>query len=126
MAVSEVVRVADICLMSRDVEKRTRFYEDLGLSVTLDQGGLKCLPLGDKELAIHREVSGEPVGPGISLLVDDLESLIGNLKSKGIKFNGPSESHMGTSAIKVEDPEGFWLEIHQLKRENPQQARFFK
>ena len=37
MRSSNVVRVADITLMSRDVEKRSAFYEKIGLTKTLDR-----------------------------------------------------------------------------------------
>lgn len=120
-----VVRVADVCLMSKDVKKRASFYESIGLSITLDQGGLKCLPLGDRELVIHEEITGAPLGPGIGLLVDDLESLIKRLKENDVKYEGPAKSHLGTMSVTVRDPEGFWLEFHQLDKTHPQQARFF-
>jgi catechol-2,3-dioxygenase len=118
-------RVADIGLMSKDVEKRAKFYESIGLLKTLDQGGLKCFPLGDKELAIHEEIPGVPPGPGIGLLVSDLDSLIKRLKENRIEFKGPAKSHLGTMAVSVTDPEGFGLEFHQLDRTHPQQARFY-
>jgi catechol-2,3-dioxygenase len=121
-----IVRVADITLMSKDAQKRAKFYDSIGLLKTLDQGGLKCFPLGDKELAVHEEMAGDPRRVIISLLVDDLESLIKQLKEKGVKFDGPAGSHMGTMAVSVSDPEGFGLELHQLDRMHPQQARFLE
>jgi len=120
-----IVRVADIGLLTKDVEKRTEFYEKIGLMRTLNRPGLKCLPLGDKELAIHEEVPGVPLGPGISLLVDDLEPLIKRLNENGIEYEGPQRSHLGSVSVSVRDPEGFGLEFHQLDRTHPQQARFF-
>ena len=86
---------------------------------------MKCFPLGDKELAIHEEIPGLPLGAGISPLVEDLDSLIKRFEEKGVAFEGPSKSHMGTQAISVNDPEGFGLEFHQLDRDHPQQSRFF-
>ena len=102
------------------------FYEAIGLLKTLDQGGLKCFPFGDKELAIHKEITGDPKRVVISLLVDDLDSLTMRFEEKGVKFEGPAESHMGTAAVSVNDPEGIGLEFHQLDRKHPQQARFFE
>ena len=120
-----IVRVADITLMSQDVERRTRFYESIGLRRTLDQGGLKCLPLGDKELAVHEQIAGDRRKVIISLLVDDLGSLVKGLEEHGVEYDGPAKSHMGTMAVSISDPEGLGLEFHQLDRKHPQQARFF-
>ncbi len=125
MGSNNIVRVADITLMSRDVERRSAFYEKIGLTKTLDHVGLKCFPLGDKELAIHEEMPQVPAGVRISLLVEDLDLLIKRFKEQGVKFEGPSKSHLGTMAISVRDPEGLGLEFHQLDKNHPQQGRFF-
>lgn len=116
-----ILKIVDITFVAKDVKRTADFYAKVGLRKLLDEGdGLQVFRLGDKELAIHREMpeEGEIPSPNtvhISCVVADLKKLLEDLDNNGVQYTTPKGSHLGAEAVHVTDPDGNHIEFHQKK-----------
>jgi catechol 2,3-dioxygenase-like lactoylglutathione lyase family enzyme len=100
-----------ITIPSLHVEKATEFYKTLGLQLIVDAlpryVRFEC-PDGDATLSIHK-VDELPKGNGITIYFEDenLDTLVLNLKQKGITFiSDPEDKTYLWREAHLEDPDG--------------------
>ncbi len=100
-----------ITIPSLHVEKATEFYKTLGLKLIVDAlpryVRFEC-PDGDATLSIHK-VDKLPKGNGITIYFEDenLDTLVLNLKQKGITFiSDPEDKTYLWREAHLEDPDG--------------------
>ena len=100
-----------ITIPSLHVEKATEFYKTLGLQLIVDASPryvrFEC-PDGDATLSIHK-VDKLPKGNGITIYFEDenLDTLVLNLKQKGITFiSDPEDKTYLWREAHLEDPDG--------------------
>ena len=100
-----------ITIPSLHVEKATEFYKTLGLQLIVDAlpryVRFEC-PDGDATLSIHK-VEELPKGNGITIYFEDenLDTLVLNLKQKGITFiSDPEDKTYLWREAHLEDPDG--------------------
>jgi catechol 2,3-dioxygenase-like lactoylglutathione lyase family enzyme len=100
-----------ITIPSLHVEKATEFYKTLGLKLIVDAlpryVRFEC-PDGDATLSIHK-VNELPKGNGITIYFEDenLDTLVLNLKQKGITFiSDPEDKTYLWREAHLEDPDG--------------------
>ena len=110
----------EIELNSKNPEAGKKFYNDLlGLSVYVDQNGLKVFDSGwaglDLGVSTHN-----PEKTTITFLVGNLEECVGDLKKKGCDVGAIYDTHLGMRAIELEDPEGNRIEIQCPTEKSPQ------
>jgi catechol 2,3-dioxygenase-like lactoylglutathione lyase family enzyme len=112
-----------------DVDAAVAFYRDmLGFEVGMQpaQGGFAALMKGDLRLLINRPGAGGagqsmPDGntpaPGgwnrIMVEVNDLDTLVGELRQKGASFRNEIVTGNGGKQILLEDPSGNAIELFQ-------------
>jgi catechol-2,3-dioxygenase len=110
-------KVVDITFIAKDVDQTASFYEKVGLK-DLGVSEPRVFQIGDKELAIHSELSPDYPVPNpntvyVSVVVNDLTELCRHLDEEGIYYFGPNSSHLGQESIHLTDPDGNHLEVHQ-------------
>jgi catechol 2,3-dioxygenase-like lactoylglutathione lyase family enzyme len=119
-----IVGMYDITVMSKDVAKATAFYEKLGFKKGHNKPGLTVFPVGNVELAIHKAIPKDELGPasatapgsvGISFIVEDVSPIAERLKAEGIPFVGPKLIHAGFSGLTTRDPDGNTINFFQKK-----------
>ena len=112
-----------------DVQKSIDFYVDLLSFKLIEQYGpaMAIVQRGDLELWLAGPMSsaakpmpdGSKPEPGgwnrIVLLVDDLDEVVVNLKSKNVKFRNEILSGPGGRQILLEDPSGNCVELFEGK-----------
>src|SRR6186997_1381511 len=115
--------------MVEDVESAIEFYtEQLGFTLgtnaspafaDVTKGNLRLLLSGRKSSAGRPMPDGTLPFPGgwnrIELVVDDLASEVGKLKSKGLHFRNEIITGPGGSQILLIDPSGNFIELFQPK-----------
>jgi catechol 2,3-dioxygenase-like lactoylglutathione lyase family enzyme len=115
-----------ITIPSLHVEKATEFYKTLGLQLIVDAlpryVRFEC-PDGDATLSIHK-VDELPKGNGITIYFEDenLDTLVLNLKQKGITFISDAEDKTWLwREAHVEDPDGNHIILYHAgtNRKNP-------
>ena len=117
------IKLHEIELYSKDPEASKRFYNGvLGIPINVDQDGLKCFDSGWPGLDVDASVHF-PGKVSISFLVDDLDAFMKELRAKGIKVDGPDESHLGMRAFALQDPDGHRVEIQTPTEKSPQWLR---
>ena len=102
-----------------DVDQAVRFYTDvLGLSWREDRPELGVqgawLDAGGQQVHL---IEGEPPpgrGQHFALLVDDLDRVVGELRSSGVKVSDPSPVGTSRQAF-LDDPAGNLIELHQAR-----------
>jgi catechol 2,3-dioxygenase-like lactoylglutathione lyase family enzyme len=116
-------KLHEIELNAKDPEASKRFYSDiLGISIMLNQRGLKCFDSGwmglDFDVSTHF-----PGKVSISFLVPDIDQFVTELKEKGVQVEAPRESHLGMRAVALEDPDGHRVEIQTPTEKSPDWLR---
>jgi catechol 2,3-dioxygenase-like lactoylglutathione lyase family enzyme len=115
-----------ITIPSLDVEKATAFYKTLGLKLIVDAMPryvrFEC-PDGDATLSIHK-VDVLPKGDGTTIYFEDdnLDTLVLNLKQKGITFiSDPEDKTYLWREAHLEDPDGNNIILYHAgtNRKNP-------
>jgi len=102
-----------------DVDQAVRFYIDvLGLAGREDRPELGVqgawLDAGGQQVHL---IEGEPPpgrGQHFALLVDDLDRVVGELRSGGVKVSDPSPVGTSRQAF-LSDPAGNLIELHQAR-----------
>ena len=100
-----------------DVDQAVRFYTGvLGLSRREDRPelGVQGAWLDAGEQQVHL-IRGEPPpgrGQHFALLVDDLDRVVGEIRSSGVKVSDPSPVGTSRQAF-LSDPAGNLIELHQ-------------
>jgi catechol 2,3-dioxygenase-like lactoylglutathione lyase family enzyme len=114
------IRLHEIELNANDPEASKRFYHDvLGISINVDQEGLKCFDSGWPGLDIDASVHF-PGKVSISFLVDDIDAFAKELRAKGVSVDDPDDSHLGMRAFALENPDGHRVEIQSPTDKSPQ------
>ncbi len=110
-------------LYYKDLEKATRFYEEvMGFELTVDQGWAKIyrvtdgahVGVVDESRGYHRASPTKPVM--VTLVVPDADAWYQYLRGRGVETL--SEPHdveeLGLRAFLLEDPEGYVIEIQKF------------
>lgn len=113
------IRIHEIETGSANLSAANSFYQALGLVPRLEDGNLTVFGSGmqglDFNLADHL-----PQGTvQISLLTDDLKTLMQQLTQEQIAFEGPYESHLGMLAIRLQSPDGIPIVINTPTDSSP-------
>lgn len=112
------MRLTEIALFTPDVERATRFYEELlGMKPELEPGEKAQFHPGDVTVLIHRKVEtapGElPDEDHMAFAVTDVDASCRSLVAGGFTLAfGPTTYPWGRSAY-LRDPDGRLVELHQ-------------
>jgi catechol 2,3-dioxygenase-like lactoylglutathione lyase family enzyme len=114
------IKLHEIELNAKDPNASKKFYHEiLGLSVAVDQEGLKVFDSGwlgiDVDASTHY-----PDKTSVSFLVEDLDKFVAELKAKGVTIDAPYDTHLGMRAIALQDPDGHRIEIQCPTEQSPQ------
>lgn len=110
-------------LYVEDLEACVSFYKDmLGLPLRRQRADFAHFDAGNGalfELISGGKASQSPKGTDqqpivLGLRVDDLESVMLELKGKGVNFIGEADEYKGTRWVQFYDPEGNRLELKQI------------
>jgi catechol 2,3-dioxygenase-like lactoylglutathione lyase family enzyme len=113
------MKLHEVGFFAKDPDASTRFYhETLGLKLDHDEDGLSVFDSGWPGLEIGA-CSGYPDRVHISFIVEDVDIIADDLRSKGIRFAGPEEIHLGKRAIMLKDPDGLRVMIQSPTEESP-------
>ncbi len=113
-------KLHEVELYTKDPSGSRKFYEEvLGFKLNLTEpAGLNVFDSGwpgvDFDTSVH-----QPGKSQVSFITDDLPALVASLKQKGIRFTGPTDSHLGLQAVSFEDPEGHVIVIQCLTEKSP-------
>ena len=109
----------EVELNSKDVESSKKFYNELlGLSVHVDQDGLKVFDSGWSGLDLNVSVHN-PDSTTITFLVNNLDECVEVLKDKNCEKSDIYETHLGLRVVKLEDPDGNIIQIQSPTEESP-------
>jgi predicted enzyme related to lactoylglutathione lyase len=122
--VDQIKFVVGFLLSSADPKRLAAFYRDV-LNIPLKEsthGGtaahFEC-DLGNVHFAIHPIYPGQPkpvnTSARIGFAVFDIDKAQDNLKSRNIKFYGPTKADYGTS-IALIDPDGNPVDLYELSK----------
>jgi catechol 2,3-dioxygenase-like lactoylglutathione lyase family enzyme len=113
------MKLHEIGLLVKDPKASQKFYHDtLGLDLHHEEDGLSVFNSGWPGVEIGA-CSGYPDRVHISFIVDDVNKLAEELRSKGIKFGGPGDIHLGKRAIVLMDPDGLRVLIQSPTAASP-------
>jgi len=109
--------VHHVSLNVADVDEAVRFYVDvLGLSVRDDRPDLGIggawLDAGGQQVHLIKSEPPPARGQHFALLVDDLDAVISDLRSRGVTVSDASPVGTGRQAF-LNDPAGNLVELHQ-------------
>ncbi len=114
-------RLGAIILLVSDIERSTNFYKDtLGLPLKTKSSEWVEFFTKDTTLALHPVKKESKVRPGaggvlVGFMINDLESTVGVLKEKRVKFFKQLRNEsFGKHAI-IEDPDGYLISIAEIK-----------
>jgi catechol-2,3-dioxygenase len=117
--------ICELVLETDDVPRLQSFYRELGLGLLLEEEGrvwlaageccrLGIWPPGEKEFS---DRGGRHVHFALSVDRDGLESLIENLRGRGIEVQGPVEHDGGDRSVYFSDPAGNRVELWDFFRD---------
>ena len=109
--------VHHVSIMTPDVDAALDFYVDvLGLSVRSDRPdfgiGGAWLDAGGQQVHLVEGAAPNYAGQHFALLVDDLDGVVTELRSRGYEVNDPFASGVGRQTT-VTDPCGNVVELNQ-------------
>ena len=121
------LRPAGVRYQVKDVDRSVAFYtQHLGFKLEqqagpafakVSNGTLTLWLSGPKSSGSRPMPDGRQQEPGgwnrIALEVDDLPSLVAEMKKAGLRFRNEIETGPGGSQIQLEDPDGNPIELHQ-------------
>ncbi|MDQ3725327.1 MAG: VOC family protein [Actinomycetota bacterium] len=117
--------ICELVLETDDVPRLQSFYRELGLGLLLEEedrvwlaAGERCRlgiwPPGEKEFS---DRGGRHVHFALSVDRDGLESLIANLRGRGVEVQGPVEHDGGDRSVYFSDPAGNRVELWDFFRD---------
>lgn len=117
--------ICELVLETEDVQELQSFYRDLGLDLLLEEEGrvwlaagkhcrLGIWPPGEKEFS---DRGGRHVHFALSVGSGKLESLSGDLRSRGVEVQGPIEHDGGDRSAYFFDPAGNRVELWDFFRD---------
>lgn len=117
--------ICELVLETDDVPRLQSFYRELGLDPLLEEGdrvwlaaGEHCRlgiwPPGEKEFS---DRGGSHVHFALSVGSDGLDSLTGQLRSRGVEVQGPVEHDGGDRSAYFFDPAGNRVELWDFFRD---------
>ena len=113
------MKLHEIGLFARDPKASRKFYHDtLGLRIDHEEEGLCVFGSGWPGLEIGA-CSGYAERVHVSFIVDDVDTLAEDLRSRGIEFKGPAEIHLGKRAIMLTDPDGLRVLVASPTESSP-------
>jgi catechol 2,3-dioxygenase-like lactoylglutathione lyase family enzyme len=119
--------ITSVRYMVHDVEESVAFYTKmLGFEVLtsappafadVKRGNLRLLISGPKSSAGRPMADGATPGPGgwnrIHLIVDDIDTVVGQLRDAGASFRNDIVQGPGGKQILLQDPSGNFVELFQ-------------
>jgi catechol 2,3-dioxygenase-like lactoylglutathione lyase family enzyme len=100
------MRIFDLTIYTTKFEAIKSFYSRLGFEVVHENpNGLVVYGLGGAELAFHRSEK-DTSGLSISVISEDLDSLIERLKVEGVVVGKERPIHANFTGIEIRDPQG--------------------
>ncbi len=107
--------ISAVWLPVTDMDRSVGFYRDaLGLDVVEREGGWTEVTAGDQIIGLN---SGEsPAGEGgavIAFNVQDIDSTVAELRTRGVQFAGEVSEHPWGRIAPFTDPDGNSLQVIQ-------------
>ena len=100
------MRIFDLTIYTTKFEAIKSFYSRLGFNVVHEiPKNLVVYDLGSIELAFHT-AEKDTTGLSISVISDDLDSLIETLKEDGVEVGKERPIHANFTGIELSDPQG--------------------
>ncbi|MCP4710700.1 MAG: VOC family protein [Planctomycetes bacterium] len=113
------MKLHEIGLLARDPQVSKKFYHDvLGLRLDHEEPGLSVFGGGWPGVEIGA-CSGYPDRVHISFIVEDIDKLTEEFRTKGIEFAGPTDIHLGKRGIILVDPDGLRVSIQSPTEASP-------
>ncbi|MHC4611479.1 MAG: VOC family protein [Planctomycetota bacterium] len=113
------MKLHEIGLFAKDPQASRKFYHDtLGLRLDHEEPGLSVFDGGWPGIEIGA-CAGYPDRVHISFIVDDVDELAGELRARGIEFQGPADIHLGKRGIVLRDPDGLRVLIQSPTEDSP-------
>jgi len=109
-----------VWLYSTDVPRAAAFYRDeVGLPLLDDRDSVVHFDAGNIRLSIHPARPDAPTGTDafFVFVVDDIEETIGELSSRGVRFEGGVVNEPYGRIVEFRDPDGHELYLWQMPRE---------
>jgi catechol-2,3-dioxygenase len=117
--------ICELVLETDDVPRLQSFYRELGLRLLLEEEGrvwlaagehcrLGIWPPGEQEFS---DRGGRHVHFALSVGRDGLESLIEDLRERGVEVQGPVEHDGGDRSVYFSDPAGNRVELWDFFRD---------
>ena len=114
-------RLETVFLWTRDFDRMRTFYRDIqGLPVTYENPHFAAFAAGRCEIAVHEEREPHVRSDGwhMEFLLDDIESVVAELASRGVAVSPVRKERFGRIAT-FQDPEGNVIGLE----EPPKRAR---
>lgn len=100
------MRIFDVTIYTTKFEEIKSFYSRLGFEVVHENpNGLVVYELGGVELAFHQSEK-DTSGLSISVISEDLDSLIEKLEKDGVLVKEERPIHTGFAGVEISDPQG--------------------
>jgi predicted enzyme related to lactoylglutathione lyase len=105
------MRIFDLTIYTTKFEEIKSFYSQLGFEVVHENpDGLVVYGLGGAELAFHKSEK-DTSGLSISVISEDLDSLIERLEAEGVVVGKECPIHAGFTGVEISDPQGNVLNV---------------
>lgn len=102
----------------KDMGKAIQYYADqLGLKPAFESDDWAEFSVNGHSLCLHK--GDGPTGAGVLILkVNQLEKLVGQMKSRGVEFVAPiKEVHPGAYSAEFKDPDGNVISLYENTQE---------
>jgi len=108
------IRLHEIEFGANEPDKSKAFYESvLKLTTTVDKDNLKVFNSDNTGVDFNASKHYAPCVFVTSFITDDINSIIQNLHSSGINYDGPKASHLGMLCVEFKDPDGNIIKVNQ-------------
>ena len=115
------IRLHEIEFGCADAKKTGEFYQAaLGLSIQVDQPGLKVFNAGINGLDLNASIHLPSGNTMISFITDNLEEVMDKLMSLNILYDGPRDTHLGMLSISFNDPDGNLIKVNCPGEHSPE------
>jgi predicted enzyme related to lactoylglutathione lyase len=114
------IRLHEIELGTVSLQESSTFFQSLlQLKPRLQQPELSVLDAGVPGIDLNLSTHVAPGVIALSFITDDLEAVEQRLQAAGITYEGPRPSHLGMTAIRFQDTNGYVIFVNQAGTDSP-------